>query len=287
MNRLQKKCIIASTGLHLLLALILLIGPGFLSSKSKEDKPPLDFIPLATIDGAMSGGGDNTVKDPPAALATPPAPPAPIAPVTPVAPPVESTPTPPVVERTPPTPAPRETQVKPAKSDDIPAEAPKHTHKIVVNTTPVIGSTVDEKAARDAQAKAAANAQRRAALALSRTIAGIRGGVSGSTEVRLKGPGGGGIPYGNFLKAVEKAYYDAWVVPDGVPDVIVRVTVTIARDGTVISASITDESGNAAVDHSVQNTLDRVKFAAPLPESEKADQRTVTIGFNTETKASV
>ena len=35
MNRLQKKCFIASAGMHLLLVLILIIGPAFLSSKSK------------------------------------------------------------------------------------------------------------------------------------------------------------------------------------------------------------------------------------------------------------
>ena len=43
-NRLQKKCFIASAGFHLLLAVILLIGPGFLPSKnSQDDLPLLDF----------------------------------------------------------------------------------------------------------------------------------------------------------------------------------------------------------------------------------------------------
>ena len=137
---------------------------------------------------------------------------------------------------------------------------------------------------RDAKAKAAAEARRRQALAFSRTINGIRGGVSGSTEIKLAGPGGGGIPYGNFLSAVKKVYWDAWSVPDSVPNVTVKVTVTIARDGTVISSRIVDESGNTIVDGSVQSALDRVKFAAPLPEGAKEDERTVTINFNTETK---
>jgi TonB family protein len=282
MNRLQKKCIIASTGLHLLLAVILFVGPGFLSSRSKPDStPPLDFIAAATVDAALSGGGDNTVKAPPAEAVAPPAVPAPVVPQPPV---VERAPPPPVVDRSPPIPAPRITEVKPPKASVTPVEPPPRVHKIVVNTTPVLGTSPDVKAARDAQAKAAADAKRRAALAVSRTIAGIRGGVSGSTEVRLSGPGGGGVPYGNFLSAVKKAYWDAWTVPAGVPDVTVRVTVTIARDGTVISSRITGESGNAAVDSSVQNALDRVKFAAPLPEGAKEDQRTVTINFNTEAK---
>ena len=33
MNRLAKKCLIASAGLHLLLFVILLVGPAFLSKK--------------------------------------------------------------------------------------------------------------------------------------------------------------------------------------------------------------------------------------------------------------
>lgn len=286
MNRLQKKCIIASTGIHLLLALMLIFGPGFLSSRSKQDStPPLDFIPLQTIDAALSGGGDNTVKAPPAALTAPPAPvtpPAAVIPPTPV--------TPPVAERTPPIekplPTPRDTprEVKPPKNDAPAIEPTHHKRKIQADTTLVTTTDSDLKAARDAKAKAAADARRREALAFSRTIAGIRGGVAGSTEIKLAGPGGGGIPYGNFLSAVKKVYWDAWSVPDGVPNVTVKVTVTIARDGTVISSRIIDNSGNATVDRSVQDALDRVKFAAPLPEGAKEDERTVTINFNTESK---
>ena len=46
MNRMQQKCFVASAGFHLLLVLILLVGPAFLSSKSKSDNSPiLDVIP--------------------------------------------------------------------------------------------------------------------------------------------------------------------------------------------------------------------------------------------------
>ena len=63
MNRLQKKCFVASAGLHLLLGLILVIGPAFLVSQSKPDNMPvLDFVPLKTVDALMSGGGDPTAK---------------------------------------------------------------------------------------------------------------------------------------------------------------------------------------------------------------------------------
>ena len=49
MNRLHQKCFVASTGLHLLLLRDSVVGPAFLSSKSKSDSMPiLDFHPLKT-----------------------------------------------------------------------------------------------------------------------------------------------------------------------------------------------------------------------------------------------
>ena len=79
MDRLQKKCFLASTGLHLLLLLILLVGPAFVSSRSKPDNLPiLDFVSLKTVDALISGGGNPDAKPPPAPLVKPqPLPPAP------------------------------------------------------------------------------------------------------------------------------------------------------------------------------------------------------------------
>src|SRR5580765_3962918 len=71
-QRLQKKCLIASAGFHLLLVVILLVGPAFLSANNKaEDRPLLDFVPLRTIDEAFSGGGNPNAR-PPAAQPQPP-----------------------------------------------------------------------------------------------------------------------------------------------------------------------------------------------------------------------
>ena len=76
MNRLQQKCVIASAGIHSLLLLILLVGPAFLTSKSKSDNSPiLDVIPANLIDAAFSGGGNPNAKPPPPAPPAPPAPP--------------------------------------------------------------------------------------------------------------------------------------------------------------------------------------------------------------------
>src|SRR5690606_15587917 len=109
----------------------------------------------------------------------------------------------------------------------------------------------------------------------------VRGGLSSSTEIKLKGPGGGGVPYANFLSAVKSVYSRDWQVPETADDsATVVASITIARDGRVLSARITRSSGSSAVDRSVQITLDRVKFAAPLPETATENQREVTINFN-------
>ena len=114
----------------------------------------------------------------------------------------------------------------------------------------------------------------------------IGGELSSGTSIKLLGPGGGGVPYANFLQGVKKIYSDAWIVPDGIKDDTATVTasVTIARDGTVISSRILQRSGDAAVNSSVQMTLDRVRRVVPLPDDSKDNQRTVTINFNVKSK---
>src|SRR6266403_1525528 len=77
MNRLQKKCFIVSAGVHLLLFVILLVGPAFLSSKSHlEEVQALDFYPSKLIDAALMGGGNRTAK-PQAPVQPPSQPPVP------------------------------------------------------------------------------------------------------------------------------------------------------------------------------------------------------------------
>ena len=287
MNRLQKKCFIVVTGLHLLLALILLIGPGFLTSSSKPDETPvIVFLPDITTDSAAQGGGSPNAGAPVAI----PLPPQPAQQVTlPVpAPAVEKTPAPPVPK--PPKVKPQE--VTPPKDDPTPTESVRTTkpNKIEVSTTPVIRKP-DARAAAQARAAAEARAEaeqtHRIASALNSAATSIRGGVSKGTDIKISsGPGGGGPSYGNWLSAIKKIYTDAWIVPDGVTDdsATVTATVTIARNGDVISTSIVRASGSPIVDHSVRATLDRVTTTRPLPDGAKEDQRTVTINFNVKAK---
>jgi TonB family protein len=284
MDRTQKKCFIASTGVHLLLALILVVGPAFLSSKGQSDNlPVLDFIPVKTVDALVSGGGERDAKPPPSTQAPQTQPPSP----QPTPPrPVEK----PVVKE-----LPKEDEVKPLKADPDSLEPAKERKKLPEVSTALVTRTKDkaektrtEARARD-EAKALADARRRAAQQIGQAAENIASGVSGSTDIKLRGPGGGGLPYANFLQSVKSVYDRAWIAPDGAAqgDATVTVSVTIARSGKVVSASIINASGNSAIDRSVQAALDRVSYAAPLPDDAKEDQRIVEIQFSAKAKRSI
>jgi TonB family protein len=285
MNRLQKKCFFASAGFHLLLVPILLIGPAFLSSRSKQENvPELDFVPSKTLDDLVSNPGGSRG-------ATPPTPPQPTPPV-PL--PVVTQPTPIPVAQKPPAPEPpakeKVKEVTPPKDNPASLAAvtkPKPKNQLIntnlVTRTPNAANEVIARAA--AEAKAVADRNRRIAAALSRAASNISGNLSGTTDIKPSGPGSG-VSYGNWLSAVKQRYTDAWIVPDGVTDdsATVTATVTIARDGEVLSSSVLRFSGNALVDQSVKATLDRVPSVPPLPDGAKEDKRTVTINFNVKAK---
>jgi hypothetical protein len=67
MNRLQKKCLIATAGFHLLLLVILLVGPAFFAPKPKVDETQvLDVIPANILDDALNSGVRGAQPPPPA-----------------------------------------------------------------------------------------------------------------------------------------------------------------------------------------------------------------------------
>jgi protein TonB len=226
----------------------------------------IDFIPLKTIDEALSGGGNPNAR----AQQPIPQPPAPQ--------PQRVAPQPKPVRQPAPT---KPVEREPAPSKKQPA---KDLPDISLNkvTRRETGKPSKQKPAAPSNVKA--NAQ--LARAAQNAVQNIRQGMSSSTEIELSGPGGGGVPYANFLDALRKIYTDAWLVPDGVTDDSATATasVTLARDGTVLNAHIISRSGNALADESVQAVLRRVKHAVPLPDGAKENQRTVTIKFNVKAK---
>jgi TonB family protein len=278
MNRLQKKCFIASAGLHLLLALILVIGPAFLSAKNKtEEMQTIDLIPNKLIDAAFSGGGNPNTRPPP------PAPPVPAVPQPREVAPAEQKP------------EPKPDPVKPVKPvvESLEARKEPTRPKPEITTTAVSRTADSQKKPKqpsdaDSRAKKEADEHRKAAAALiARTSRNLRNDLSPATAIDINpGPGGGGEAYANYAQVVKSIYEHAWLPPDdnSSDDAITKVSVTIFRSGQVKSSRIIRGSGDSSVDRSIQRTLDRVTFIAPFPEGTKDQERTFTINFNLKAK---
>src|SRR5690348_14617825 len=99
MNRLQRKCVLATAGVHLLLLVILLVGPGFFERRPQaDDLQVLDVIPANLIDAPFSSGVRGAQPPPPVVQPTP-QPPAPQAVVAPPPKPVEPPPLPDKTEK--------------------------------------------------------------------------------------------------------------------------------------------------------------------------------------------
>ena len=272
MNRLHKKCFLASAGMHLLLVLILFVGPAFLSSKTKvEETQYLELIPRHLVDGPVHTGGGNPL--PRTQTPTPPQPPPAARPLDP----------PPQREPDPPK------NVAAASNDPVPDLVPTR-RKPVINTTPVIRKTGSKTMSKvqpttDNREQQVADARRRAAALISKTADSLRSDLSSSTDVAMPATGFGEA-YASYASAVRSVYERAWIPPDDTADdnAITKVTVTIEHTGRVLSSSIVRASGETVVDRSVQRTLDRVTFIAPFPDGAKEKQRTYTINFNLKAK---
>ncbi len=278
MRRLQQKCFVASAGIHLLLMVILVVGPAFLAPKSKPDpRPPLDFIPTKLIDAAFAGGG-NPHGTPP-----PPAPPEPRPPTpAPPAPPPEPARTrlPEPVKELKPT-EPDEQAVEPDRKRKLPDVSTKRVVR-PKDTGKTAESRTDTTSTTDSTAQRMADARKRAAALIGATARSLRDDIAPGTTIEPLGPGGGGEVYAPYDQAVQSVYWHAWRPPEDTASdaAITKATVTIASDGTVLSARIIKPSGDATVDRSVQQALDRVTYVAPFPEGAKEKQRTYTIKFD-------
>jgi protein TonB len=287
MNRLQKKCLIATAGFHLLLVLTIVFGSAFFTSRPKpDDTQVLDVIPANLIDAAFNSG--VKAAQPPA-----PTPPQPVQP-----PPTPQPPPPKPVVTPPPQPAPSlvkqvENFFKPEPEklppDDLkpvePAEKPaKPKHEIKVNLTQVTRTASKSTDTSDAQAERQAAKEAKLRKAIAAAARAIKDNASSATTVEM--PGTSSVSYANYASVVKSVYDQAWTPPDDMAsdDANTKVSVTIGSDGTVISSRIIEKSGDARVDASVQRALDRVTFIAPFPDGAKEKQRTFIINFNPQAK---
>ncbi len=187
-------------------------------------------------------------------------------------------------------------EVKTTKPDRNSLETiPEHKRrKPDVSTTAVLRSHETAKsvqppttsAAADSEAKRLAERNRRLAALLGQTARSLRDDIAPGTTLEAFGPGGGGEVYASYDQVVRSIYWHAWTPPDDTAsdEAVTRATVTISSDGTVLSARISQGSGDASVDRSIERTLERVTFIAPFPEGAKDKERTYRIIFNLKAK---
>jgi protein TonB len=286
MTRLQKKCLVATAGSHLLVIVALLCS-AFITSKTKpDDTQLLTVIPSTLIDAAASSGANAAEPPKQTPIVKPPEPTPPQPKPEPVVPPPPQ-PKPEPVKQPEPEPVKEPEKINPealkpvAKVEKTP-KPPKHEIKIELKT--VVRKTPKVEDNSEAEAQAEAKAQQKAHDAKLRAIANaaksIRDNSSSSTSVEMPGPGS--VSYANYGAAVKSIYDAAWKAPEDMAgaDATVRVSIVISRDGRVISARIVSRSGDARVDASVQRALDRVDTVPAFPDGAKERERTFFINFN-------
>jgi TonB family protein len=295
MNRLQKKCLIASVATHGLLLAILLIGPAFLSREDRAQPARiLTMISSRVVDDALSSDAASASRasQPPPAPAAPPA----------ISPPAPAPPAPP----TPPAPSHRIPQPEVAPQPlEIPQPSKEGTEfkRVTPPTTaptkdfvPVSHAPIQAKPkvkpadsnATDPNA-AEVEAQRILAQRLKNRIGKFSSTLAGENSVQIGPVGDGGPAVSNYRDIVYSIYTAAWQPPSSLTDELATVTarVTIARDGRVTSHEITKPSGNAAMDRSIENTLSSVTFVEPFPVGAKDLERSYSIKFDISAKRSL
>ncbi len=280
MTRLQKKCLIAAAGTHLLVVVVVLCS-GFITSKPQaDDTQVLEMLPSVVMDNVLNSGSKSAPIPPPTPIIKPPEPTPPI----PDPPKLEVKPVEPVKPIEPVKPP---ENVKPVDKPEIeiPKPKPPKKHEVKVDLKPVIRDNQQAKQEAAAAAEKAAREEKKLRdqklKAFQSAARSIKENSSKPTVVDAS-PGTASVSYANYASVVKSRYDGAWTPPDDMAsdDVTTKVSVTISRDGTVVSSRIIGRSGEARVDASVQRALDRVDFIAPFPEGAKEKERTFIINFN-------
>jgi TonB family protein len=291
MTRLQKKCMIFSVGLHGLLAVILLASAGFGSSPPQMDLQVLTLIPANIVDRAGTGGGTPVLTPAPQLQRQPQPEPAPQRVQTEQVERVQ-VPTPPQrKETTRPLPEPDDSKEVTLESKPKTPKPSTH-HEVQVSYAPANAAASRKKpekisSAETSSSSSSARAEARRLKEIENSLAelasGVRSSGSPNTIVDVEGIGGGEA-FAGYRDVVKAYYYRAWVAPDNIANRLATADakVTIARDGSVISAELARPSGDSALDKSVERVLREVTKLRPFPASARDTQRTFSLRFSPE-----
>jgi TonB family protein len=250
MPRLQKKCLMASFGMHGMLLFVFLLGSAFFRPASQ------------TSSDTIANHGDSPVIQ----MVTLPPQDAPAASLT-------SQPAVPTRQLSPAQP-PQETQpVKPREGFDLATPAARtlriSTNVVMRAPQTAIASTHQPVGHIDGEG-------------VAQSVNNLLKALSSGSPIGLDFPSGNGTGDSSYAQIVKETYTRNWKsigTPPTSPGSTV-VKVTIGKNGTVLSAVIITPSGDEALDRSVQRTLEHVRTIEPFEAGARDQERTYTINFN-------
>ena len=258
MSRLKKRCIVAgSVAVHLVVLFMLIFVPQFIAKK-KDTQRSINIVPSSEVEKLLK-------------------------PATPVTRPQPSRPKPVQKKIEPPKPKPKlqkriVQQPRPkAKLVQKKVEPPKPKPKIKVNLTPV-NSRPDSKQVEQNERERAEAARKKQAQDKrnEQTLNNIRSQLSDSTEVIVSQ----GNLKADYQAMIERTYRQAWVSHQKIGgNPVVKIKITVRRDGAVIGHSIVKKSGFKEADLAVTKVIERVRKFEPFYAGMKGRQQTFDINF--------
>jgi TonB family protein len=258
MSKLKKRCIVAgSVALHLTMLFMLIFVPQFIAKKRNTQRS-INFVPSSEVEKLLN----------PAAPVTQPQQLSP-KPVQKKIEPLKHKPKSQkrIVQR--PRPKPKAVQKK--------VEPLKPKPKIKVNLTPVNSRPDSKQVEQNERARAEAARKKQAQDKRNeQTLNNIRSQLSDSTEVIVSQ----GNLKADYQAMIERTYRQAWVshqIIGGNP--VVKIKITVRRDGAVIGHSIVKNSGFKEADLAVAKVIERVRKFEPFYAGMKGRQQTFDINF--------
>jgi periplasmic protein TonB len=272
MSHLKKKCYVISLSGHVVLLLVLIVGPAFFVPKEKPiQSPAMQMVSSALIEKALA---QNQVKEvvtqPPKKVEEPK----------------------PIIKKEEPKPEPqkpKEPKPKIKKVDPLPKppekkKTPIKRPKIDISklkTSPRVSAQERQEAERRRQAAAEAARQKRAAL-LNSALNKLDRHVASSSTASI--PTLGNALVSDYASKIRERYLLAWngiksTVQIQRRDLEVTAKVVIRRNGSVASATISKATSDAAANSAIERLLNSVRSFPPLPKEIKGASHTFSVKF--------
>ena len=258
MSKLKKRCIVAgSVALHLTVLFMLIFVPQFIAKK-KDTQRSINIVPSSEVEKLLN----------------------PAAPVTQLQPSVPK-PVQKKIEPPKPKPKPQKRIVQKPRPKPKPVqkkvEPPKPKPKIKVNLTPVNSRPDSKQVEQNEKARAEAARKKQAQDKRNeQTLNNIRSQLSDSTEVIVSQ----GSLKADYQAMIERTYRQAWVSHQKIGgNPVVKIKITVRRDGAVIGHSILKKSGFKEADLAVTKVIERVRKFEPFYAGMKGQQQTFDINF--------